>query len=255
MELSLSNGIFSKLRLHENFAAVKKLGFQNIEFNMKSIKKEHDTDVYREQKALVASGLNCLSLHSAILHVKDPIEVHQAVYYGKISLECARALQTSLVTVHSNVSKKLPREIREQCLREVFGGIKPFAKLLGIKLSLENLSYTSTGFGKNVEQLDEVLGVIDPKCEMGITFDLCHALETKEVDNLLDAYGKRVCNVHMANKAHRPFTKETPELTAFLTRLHDYDYKGPITMELEHKTSMEEIAKSKQLFEKLLKNY
>jgi sugar phosphate isomerase/epimerase len=255
MRLSLSNGIFSKLRLDGNFAAVKELGFRDIEFNMKSIKKEHDTDVYREQKALAASGLNCLTLHSAILHVKDPIEVHQAVYYGKISLECARALHTNLVTVHSNVSKKLPRQVREDCLREVFGEIKPFAKKLGIKLSLENLSYTSTGFGKNVEQLDEVFGVIDPEGEMGFTFDLCHALETKEVDNLLEAYGRRVCNVHMANKAHQPFTRETPELTAFLTKLHGFGYKGPITLELEHKTPKEEIAKCKLLFEKLLKKY
>jgi len=44
--------IFSKLGLVENFEAVKTLGFKNIEFNMKSIKKEHDTDVYREQKSL-----------------------------------------------------------------------------------------------------------------------------------------------------------------------------------------------------------
>ena len=58
MILSLSNGIFSKLSLDGNFAAVKQLDFKNIEFNMKSIKKEHDTDVYREQKALIASGLN-----------------------------------------------------------------------------------------------------------------------------------------------------------------------------------------------------
>jgi sugar phosphate isomerase/epimerase len=255
MILSLSNGIFSKLRLDGNFAAVKQLGFVNIEFNMKSIKKEHDTDVYREQKALAASGLNCLTLHSAVMHVKDPIEVHQAVYYGKISLECARALHTSLVTVHSNVSKKLSKNVRERCLREVFGEIKPFAKSLGIKLSLENLSYTSTGFGKNVEQLNEVLGVIDPECEMGITFDLCHALETKEVDSLLDAYGKRVCNVHMAKKAHQPFTKEEPELTNFLSKLYGFGYQGPITLELERKISMEEIAKTKALFEKLLKKY
>lgn len=251
----MSNGIFSKLRLDGNFAAVKQLGFQNIEFNMKSIKKEHDTDVYREQKALATSGLNCLTLHSAVLHVKDPIEVHQAVYYGKISLECARALRTSLMTVHSNVSKKLPRQVRETCLREVFGEIKPFAKKLGIKLSLENLSYTSTGFGKNVEQLEEVLGVIDEEGEMGITFDLCHALETKEVDNLLEAYGRRVCNVHMANKAHQPFMQEPPELRAFLTKLHGYGYEGPITLELEHKTQIEEIAKTKILFEKILNKY
>jgi uncharacterized protein (UPF0276 family) len=67
--------------------------------------------------------------------------------------------------VHSNVSKKLPKQVRERCLREVFGEIKPFAKSLGIKLSLENLSYTSTGFGKNVEQLEEVLSIIDPEGE------------------------------------------------------------------------------------------
>jgi sugar phosphate isomerase/epimerase len=253
MKLSLSNGIFCKLRLDGNFAAVMHLGFQNIEFNMKSIKKEHDTDVYREQKALANSGLNCLTLHSAVMHVKDPIEVHQAIYYGKISLECARALHAPLMTVHSNVSKKLPKQVRERCLRNVFDEIKPFAKSLGIKLALENLSYTSTGFGKNVEQLEEVLGVIDPDGKMGITFDLCHALETKEMDNLLEAYGRRVCNVHMANKAHKPFTQETPELTRFLTKLHDLDYEGPITLELEHKTSLEEISKSKALFEKILK--
>jgi sugar phosphate isomerase/epimerase len=255
MKLSLSNGIFCKLHIDGNFAAVKKLGFQNIEFNMKSIKKEHDTDVYREQKALASSGLNCLTLHSAVMHVKDPIEVHQAVYYGKISLECACALHAPLMTVHSNVSKKLPRQVREKCLREVFDEIKPFAKRLGIKLALENLSYTSTGFGKNVEQLEEVLGVIDPEGEMGITFDLCHALETKETDNLLDKYCKRVRNVHMANKAHKPFTKETPELSRFIKKLHNCGYEGPITLELEHKTAMEDIAKSKDFFEKLLQKY
>ncbi len=255
MNLSLSNGIFSKLRVNENFAAMKQLGFHDIEFNMKSIKKEHDTDVYRQQKALAASGLNCLTLHSAVMHVKDPIEVHQAVYYGKISLECARVLDANLMTVHSNVSKKLPRQVRERCLLEVFGEIKLFAKKLGVKLSLENLSFNSIGFGKNVEQLEEVLGVIDPECEMGITFDLCHALETNVVDELLDAYGRRIANVHMANKAHRPFTHVTTELAHFLVQLQDYDYEGPITLELDRRTPMEEIAKSKKFFEDFLRKF
>ena len=255
MKLSLSNGIFSKLPINENFGAVKQLGFHDIEFNMKSIKKEHDTDVYREQKALVASGLTCLTLHSAVLHVKDPIEVHQAVYYGKISLECAHALKSPLMTVHSNVSKRLPQKVREACLESVFGEIKPFAKKLGVKLSLENLSFNSTGFGKNAEQLDEVLKVIDSKGEMGITFDLCHALETKVVDELLEDYGRRVCNVHMANMFHRPFMNETPELVDFLSQLQGYNYDGPITLELDRSTSMAEIVKTKTFFEGLLKKF
>jgi len=255
MKLSLSNGIFSKLDLTENFEAVKALGFQNVEFNMKSIKKEHDTDVYREQKALTASGLTCLSHHSAVLHVKDPIEVHQAVYYGKISLECARALHAPLMTVHSNISKKLPPQIRKQCLREVFGEIVPFAKRFNIKLALENLSYTSTGFGKNVEQLEEVLSIIDPKGDMGITFDVCHALETKQMDNLLEHFGPRVCNVHMANKSHKPFLEATPELKRFLGGLKKLGYEGPITLELARDTAMQEIRKTKTLFERILKGY
>jgi sugar phosphate isomerase/epimerase len=255
MKLSLSNGIFSKLSIKENLAAVKSLGFCSIEFNMKSIKKERDTDVYREQRALQASGLNCLTLHSASLHVKDPIEVHQAVYYGKISLECARALGAPLMTVHSNISKKLPVNVREKCLDEVFNKeIMPFAKSLGIKLALENLSYTSTGFGKNIEGLEEVLGVIDDG-DMGITFDFCHALETRQVDNLLDKYGGRICNVHMANKAHKPFIEPKPELTGFLNRLHGYGYDGPITLELAHDTSTAEIAASKALFDGLLREF
>jgi len=255
MKLSLSNGIFSKLGIKENFTTVKQLGFENIEFNMKSIKKERDTDVYREQKALQASELQCLTLHSASLHVKDPIEVHQAVYYGKISLECAHALSAPLMTVHSNVSKKLPQTVRERCLNEIFNEeIKPFARRLGIMLALENLSYTSTGFGKNVEQLEEVLSIIDSG-DMGITLDFCYALETKETDNLVEKYGKRICNVHMANKSHKPFTEPKQELTSFLTRLHEYDYEGPITLELEHRTDIEGIAKSKALFDRLLKKF
>jgi sugar phosphate isomerase/epimerase len=255
MKLSLSNGIFCKLGIAENFAQIKQLGFENIEFNMKSIKKEHDTDVYREQRALASSGLKCLTLHSATLHIKDPIEVHQAVYYGKISLECAHALGAPLMTIHSNIAKKLSPTLREKCLDEVFNlEIKPFAKRLGVKLALENLSYTSTGFGKNVAGLEEVLAVIGDK-SMGITFDLCHALETKEVDNLLDEFGSRVCNVHMADKSHKPFTEPKPELLHFLERLHGFAYAGPITLELAHDTPLQEIAKCKTLFDALLKKF
>ncbi|MGD6809537.1 MAG: sugar phosphate isomerase/epimerase family protein [Candidatus Bathyarchaeia archaeon] len=253
MKLSLSNGIFSKLGIKENFAAVKELGFQNIEFNMKSVKKEHDTDVYREQQAFEASGLTCLTLHSAVMHVKDPIEVHQAVYYGKISLECAHALKAPLMVVHSNVSKNLSKSVRKECLEAVFGEIVPFAKKFGIKLALENLSYTSTGFGKNVEQIEEVLDVIDPKREMGFTLDFCHALETKEAANLLEKYHPRLCNIHMANKSHRPFLEETRELNWLITKLKEYNYAGPVTLELHHTTTKAEITQTKTLFDRLLK--
>ncbi|MCW4028655.1 MAG: sugar phosphate isomerase/epimerase [Candidatus Bathyarchaeota archaeon] len=255
MKLSLSNGVFSRLSLEENFQTVVTLGFRNIEFNMKIVQKENDTDVYREQRLLKTTGLNCLTHHCASLHVKDPLEVHRAVYYAKISLECAHALGAPVMTVHSNVDKRLPRQVREQCLRGVFGEVVPFAAQLGIKLALENLSYTSTGFGKNVEELEEVLGVIDEEGAMGITFDLCHALETKETQNLLEKYGNRVCNVHMANKAHKAFTAATPALSAFLEGLSSFRYEGPITLELSQGTTIEKIAQTKAFFDGFLEQF
>jgi sugar phosphate isomerase/epimerase len=254
MKLSLSNGIFSKLDLTENFAAVKRLGFENIEFNMKTVRTENDTAVYEAKDLLDASGLNCLTLHSAALHVKDEVEVHRAIYYGKISIEFAKRLKAPIITVHSNISKKLPKPVRDRCLGEIFGELNDYSKTLGIQLALENLSYTSTGFGKNVEQLEEILSIIDDG-DMGITFDLCHALETKQTDNLLEKYGTRVCNVHMANKAHKPFLQETPELREFLTKLHEFGYSGPITLEIQHGASIEEVRESKVLFERLLRDF
>ncbi|NLE06298.1 MAG: sugar phosphate isomerase/epimerase [Crenarchaeota archaeon] len=255
MKLSLSNGVFSRFSIEENFKAIKKLGFENIEFNMKAVRKEDDTDVYREQKALESSGLDCLSLHSACLNVRDPIEVHQAVYYGKISLECAHALRAPIVTVHSNVAKNLPMQTREKCLSLIFKEIKRFADELGIKLSLENLSNTSTGFGVDFEQLDEIFSIIDPKQEMGLTFDFCHALESNQGSELLKIYSNRLCNVHMANVDHQPFLRSTVKLDNFFSQLNEVGYQGPITLELNKKTSIEKIIKTKMLFEKMINRY
>ena len=254
MRLSLSNGIFSKLSLEKNFDAVKKLGFENIEFNMKTVQRESDTAVYAARKLLDVSGLNCLTLHSATLHVKDEVEIPRAVYYGKISLEFAREFSATIMTVHSNISKKLSPKGRGKCLARIFGELNGYAKRLGVKLALENLSYTSLGFGKNVDQIEEILSTIGDR-DMGITFDFCHALETKQTDSLLQKYGKRICNVHMSDKSHKPFIKPRQELTLVLTQLHEQGYDGPITLELDHKTPIGEIAKSKALFDRLLREF
>jgi sugar phosphate isomerase/epimerase len=56
----------------------------------------------------------------------------------------------------------------------------------------------------------------------------------------------------MADKSHLPFTDPKPQLTCFLNKLEAYGYDGPITLELAHSTPVEEIAKTKLLFDKLL---
>lgn len=252
MKLSLSNGIFSRRAIDENLAAVKRLGFDNIEFNMKSVKKENDTSVYTAKKLVNAYGLNCLTLHAATLHVRDEIEIHRAVYYGKISADFAYKLSAPIMVVHSNVSRKLPKEQRKKFLAKIFREVKPYTESLGLKIALEKLSYASSGFAKNVAEIEEILGVVDGGT-MGLTLDFCHATASGTTISLLEKYHGRLCNVHMSDRAHKPLTKETPNLKAFITKLQEYGYRGPLTMELSQKCTTEDILKTKGVLEEILR--
>ena len=252
MKLSLSNGIFCKRALEENISEVKRLGFGNLEFNMKSVEVEDDVSVYVAKRLVDDFGLKCLTLHAATLHVKDEVEVHRAVYYGKISLEFARRLSAPVMVVHSNVSRKLAESQRHKVLEEIFVELTLYAKKLNVKLALENLSYASSGYGKNVDELEEIFGIIDSAGTMGFTLDFCHAEATGQTLSLLEKYHNRLCNIHMSNRAHRPFEAETPSLTALMKKLHEYGYAGPLTLELSRKCSTEQILKTKSVLESIL---
>jgi sugar phosphate isomerase/epimerase len=227
------------------------LGFENLEFNMKSVQVEDDVSVYAAKRLVDAYGLKCLSLHAATLHVKDEVEVHRAVYYGKISLEFARLLQAPIMVVHSNVARKLPEAQRPKVLALVFSELSAYAKRLKVRLALENLSYASSGYGKNVAELEEILGIVDDGT-MGVTLDFCHAEATGQTMSLLEKYKNKLCNIHISNRAHRPFDTETPKLKAFLTKLQECGYSGPLTMELSRKCTIEQILETKAVLEKIL---
>ena len=230
---------------------VKQLGFRNLEFNMKSVEVEDDLSVYDAKSLINTYGLTCLTLHSATLHTEDEVEVHRAIYYGKISLEFARILQVPVMVVHSNVSRKLPESQRHIVMAHVFKELAAYAEGLKVKLALENLSYASSGYGKNVSELDEIFGIVDKDGLMGFTLDFCHAEATGQTFNLLEKYNERLCNVHVSNRAHKPFDAENMRLNAFISKLIEYDYAGPLTLELSKKCTIEEIAKTKMMIEEL----
>jgi sugar phosphate isomerase/epimerase len=252
MLLSLSNGIFCKRPLEENMAEVKQLGFSNLEFNMKSVEVEDDVSVHAAKKLVDDCNLKCLTIHAATLHVKDEVEVHRAVYYGKISLEFARRLSVPVMVVHSNISRKLPESQRRKVLESIFGELNLYAKNLNVQLALENLSYTSSGYGKNVDELEEIFGIIDEEGIMGFTLDFCHGEATGQTFGLLEKYHERLCNVHMSNRAHRPFSSETASLNVLMKTLCDYGYAGPITLELSRKCATEQILNTKSVLERIL---
>lgn len=252
MRLSLSNGIFSKRTLYENLTSVRELGFENLEFNMKCVEKGNEDSVFTAKELIDSNGLNCLTVHAATLHVKDESEIATAVYYGRVSADFAYKLSAPVLVVHSNVSRKLPENVRNRFLAKIFAELNRYAKRLNLKLALENLSYASSGYGKNVAELEEILSVVDDG-NMGITLDFCHAEATGQTISLLEKYKNRLCNIHMSNRAHQPFDMETPNLNYFLTKLREYGYSGPLTMELSSKCSTEVILKTKAIIEKTLK--
>ena len=218
---------------------------------MKCVQEEDEESVYTAKKLLDSQRLNCLTVHAASLHVRNETEIPKAIYYGKVSADFAQKLLSPVLVVHSNVSRKLPENLRHKFLEEIFEELTPYAKSLGVKLALENLSYASSGYGKNVAELEEILGVIDDGT-MGVTLDFCHAEATGVTVSLLEKYNKRLCNVHMSNRAHKPFDMETPNLNYFLTKLRENGYSGPLTMELNQKCTTEEILKTKAILERIL---
>lgn len=216
---------------------------------MKSVETESDTSIHETERLASASGLHCLTLHVGSLHVKDSVERHRAVYYGKISLDFARALNAPVMVVHSNIARKLPESQRRDVLEEIYAELAVYAKKLNVKMALENLSYASSGYGKNVEELEEILGIIDPKAMMGFTLDFCHSEATGQTSALLEKYHERLCNVHLSNRAHKPFETPTDRLRFFIEKLEEYGYQGPLTLELGRKCTLQQIILTKRAVE------
>ena len=249
LKLSLSNGIFTGRALEENIASVRDLGFENLEFNMKSVEVEDDMSVYRAKKLINEYGLNCQTVHAATSHIKDAVEVHREIYYGRISLEFARELSAPIMVVHSNVSRKLPEQERNRLMSAIFMELVPLARNLKVKLALENLSYASSVYGKNVAELEEILEAIDEKGSIGLTLDFCHAEATGQTLALLKKFHDRLLNVHLSNRAHKPFTSPTTSLLTFANALREYRYDGVITLELSRECRIEDIQATKSVVE------
>ncbi len=248
LKLSLSNGIFSKQALADNIACVKRLGFENLEFNMKCVEKERDDCMHLAKRLIDAHGLNCLTVHTAALHVQNEAEIAKATYYGRGSADFAYKLSAPVLVVHSNVSRKLPENLRREFLARIFKDLHRYAESSSVKLALENLSYASTGFGKNVAELEEILSIIDGGV-MGITLDFCHAEASGQTTNLLAEYGGRLLDVHLSNRAHKPFDVETPSLNAFIAGLKERGYRGPLTLELSSKCTLEQVLQTKKIIQ------
>jgi sugar phosphate isomerase/epimerase len=219
---------------------------------MKSVQTEHDTAAYQAKKLLADLDLSCLTLHAATFPVTDSIETHRAVYYAKISADFARELETETVVIHSGIHRSIPPAQRQTLLARIYDEVVPYTRTLGLNLALENLAGNSHAYGKDVDELEEVLGAIPGGGEVGITLDTSHAAATGNMQQLVDAYHGRLWNVHISNPKHRPILEQTPELNAFILGLKRYGYRGPLTVELCPKCTVAEIQRTKLILQKAL---
>lgn len=220
---------------------------------MKSVKKEDDLSIYSARKLLKKFGFNCPTLHSATIYVKDIVEIHRAIYYGKISLDFAHELSSPIMVVHSNVSRRISKPMRNTFLKKIFGELCPYAHNLGIKLALENLSYASDGFGKNVSELEEIFGLMNGG-NVGFTLDLSHAAASGTTFSLLEKYKNCLYNVHVSDRTHKSLSEKTPNLNTVITKLKEVQYDGPLTLELSRKCTNQEILKTRSILKELLKD-
>ncbi|MCW4004944.1 MAG: sugar phosphate isomerase/epimerase, partial [Candidatus Bathyarchaeota archaeon] len=108
------------MNLADNVACVRELGFDSLEFNMKCVQRDDEECVYEAKRLIEANGLECLTLHAATIHVQSEDELATAAYYGKVSADFAYKLSAPVLVVHSNVSRRLPENVRAEFLARIF---------------------------------------------------------------------------------------------------------------------------------------
>jgi sugar phosphate isomerase/epimerase len=218
---------------------------------MECVENEGEESVYTVKKLVDFYGLNCLSVHSAGLYVKNGNEIGKAIFYGKFSVDFAFKLSSPILVVHSFVSRKLLENLRKKFLTRLFEEFNHCSKNLNVKLALENLSWKSNGFGKSVSEVEEILRIVDDGT-MGVTIDFCHAEALGQTLGFLEKFKNRIFNVHLSHLNHGALDEETPNLEAFLTKLREYRYDGPLTIELNSRCGIEEILKTKMILQRIL---
>jgi sugar phosphate isomerase/epimerase len=252
MELSLSNWVFCKLPLEESVGRVAELGFRNIEFNPKCIEYEADECIQRVKGLIKLNRLTCTSVHSADTYVKKPEEVGKALRYGKASINLAKHLSSPILVVHSYMSRELDRRLRAELLPRVFGELEDYASSCRVRLAVENLSFYSKGYGRSLEEVNEILEAIGSR-DMGVTLDFGHSQRIHQTFMFLKEFKTKLRNIHVSSFMHGPINEATGELEAFLRELKHIGYRGPITIEMDPKYGNEEILKTKSTIEETLR--
>lgn len=253
MKLSISTWSLSDCPIHYNIKTIKECGFENIEFNLSAINTEAGDSVYTVKKLIKEYDLNCSSVHSEGFYVERKDQVEEALFLGKKSVDFANLLSSEHLVIHSYVSSKIKSDLRNYLIEKIIGELVDYAEERGVKLSLENLSRASKGYGRNVSELLDIFDIVD----MGMTVDVCHSyimfqtntfLDAFKTLSFLDVFEDKITNIHLSNFNHRPIKKMTQEISRILKILNQNGYDGMLTIE-QHPRFREDISNTKKCIE------
>jgi hypothetical protein len=83
-------------------------------------------------------------------------------------------------------------------------------------------------------------------------FDWIVFLPQNDGSGAYNQYHGRLSNVHLSNRAHKPFESSNPRLDYLIEKLRKYNYDGPLTLELNRRCTRDQILRTKTILEELL---
>lgn len=164
--------------------------------------------------------------------------------------------EPALSEIKAFTKLKLPRDRylkwSIQSLREIL----ECCEKRNVKLSIENLSPAQQNLGASPQEIRYILSELDSPYA-GVTLDVGHANITKNFQEFIQILGKYITHVHVhdndgAEDEHLGLGKGTIDFSDVMQKFRDIHYQGNLILELY---SYEDIQDSKQLIEKMMKNY
>ncbi len=248
LKISISTWAFSSYPLRYNFELPLKLGFKNIEFNPLCIEREANESIETVKGLIEYYGLKCLSMHSAGIYVTSKEEIDKAIHYGELSVKFASYLSSPILVVHSYVSNKLKKEKKKLFLSKIFQKILDVSDAYGVEVTLENLSRRSSGYGRNIQEIGDILGTIQN--DLSLTLDISHLNNWREAASYVENF--KIKNLHVSQRDHQPLDSASHELSALIRELYAREFRGPVTIELRPDVSLKDIKKTKKLLEEVV---
>lgn len=262
MEILFSSMFLYEYTLDKISEAVEKAGYDGIEFWVETPHFWIDRD--EEKLEHIINFKN--AVHSAVLDL-NPASINSQVKEvtlkeGLFSIYIAKKIKADLVTFHAGrrSAAREPVDADYESLHDYVRVMKKFAKIKGVKISIEN---SESGLNYLCKTPEEIIEFID-QYNISFTFDVNHALKNKNADEFIELLSDRIENVHVSSfdkKGRHISCRNDKRVAKILKKLAELGYNKLITVELDDlgykkmnfQEKIDELKKEREFLEKFFK--